>query len=105
MIAGNIAYNNITGGGDPFSAVANAALDILKTGQEAIKDSDVKQQISAYFAGQAASAPSFVQRATGKIINNNMELLFNGPTLRSFNFSFKLRPRSAITARSAVAQA
>ena len=94
MIAGNIAYNNITGGGDPFSAVANAAMDVLKTGQEAIKDPVVKQQISAYFAGQAASAPNFVQRATGKIINNNMELLFNGPTLRSFNFSFKLRPRS-----------
>ena len=94
MIAANIAYNNITGGGDPLSAMANAAMEVLKTGQEAIQDPVVRNQISAYFAGQAASAPNFVQRATGKIINNNMELLFNGPTLRSFNFSFKLRPRT-----------
>jgi len=94
MIAANIAYNNITRGADPLSAMANAAMEVLKTGQEAIQDPVVKQQISAYFAGQAASAPNFVQRATGKIINNNMELLFNGPQLRIFNFSFKLRPRT-----------
>ena len=28
------------------------------------------------------------------MINNNMELLFNGPTMRTFQFTFKLRPRS-----------
>ena len=94
MIAANIAYNNISNATDPVSAVANAAMDVLKTGSELLKDDTVKKQLSAYFAGQAASAPNFVQRATGKIINNNMELLFNGPTLRSFNFSFKLRPRT-----------
>ena len=94
LIAANIAYSNITGGDNPFSAVANAVMDVLKTGQAGIQDETVKQQISAFFAGQAASAPNFVQRATGKRINNNLELLFNGPTLRSFNFSFKLRPRT-----------
>jgi hypothetical protein len=94
MIAANIAYNNISSGSNPIKAVVDAGLDVIKTGQEALKDDSIKKQISAYFAGQAASAPNFVQRATGKIINNNMELLFNGPTLRSFNFSFKLRPRS-----------
>jgi len=94
MIAGNIAYNNISNSGNPAGAVLDAAMDVMKTGSELLKNEDVKKQLMAYFAGQAASAPSFVQRATGKIINNNMELLFNGPTLRSFNFSFKLRPRS-----------
>lgn len=94
MIAANIAYNAITTSGNPFGAVIDAAMDSLKTGQELLKDEKVKQQLSAYFAGQAASAPNFVQRATGKRINNNLELLFNGPTLRSFNFSFKLRPRT-----------
>lgn len=94
MIAANIAYGAITTSGNPFGAVIDAAMDSLKTGQELLKDEKVKQQLSAYFAGQAASAPNFVQRATGKKINNNMELLFNGPTLRSFNFSFKLRPRT-----------
>ncbi len=94
MIAGQIAYNNISSGSNPIKAVVDAGLDVIKTGQELLKDDSVKKQLMAYFAGQAASAPNFVQRATGKIINNNMELLFNGPTLRSFNFSFKLRPRS-----------
>ena len=28
------------------------------------------------------------------MINNNLELLFNGPNLRTFNFAFQLRPRS-----------
>ena len=33
-------------------------------------------------------------RQEGNIFNPNMELLFNGPTLRSFRFSFKMTPRS-----------
>lgn len=94
LIAGNIAYNNIAGGKDPGSAVINSFVDLMKTGKEALSDPNVQKQLMAYFAGQAVSAPNFVQRATGKKINNNMELLFNGPTLRSFNFSFKLRPRT-----------
>ena len=94
LIAGNIAYANITGGSNPVTAVTGALMDVIKTGQEGLLDADTKTQLMAYFAGQAASAPNFVQRATGKKINNNMELLFNGPQLRSFNFAFKLRPRT-----------
>ena len=33
-------------------------------------------------------------RQQGTILNPNMELLFNGPTLREFVFSFKLSPRN-----------
>lgn len=55
---------------------------------------DIKKAITAYFAGQAAGVPNLLQRAEGKMINNNLELLFNGPSLRSFNFSFQLRPRT-----------
>lgn len=94
LIAGNIAYANITGGSNPVTAVTGALMDVIKTGKEALLDADTKTALMAYFAGQAASAPNFVQRATGKRINNNMELLFNGPNLRIFNFSFKLRPRT-----------
>jgi hypothetical protein len=35
-----------------------------------------------------------LQRTEGAILNPNMELLFNGPSLRSFTFSFKLASRS-----------
>lgn len=44
--------------------------------------------------GGNVSAGQLLARQTGNIFNPNMELLFNGPTLRSFNFSFKMTPRS-----------
>ena len=44
--------------------------------------------------GGNVSAAQLLARETGNIFNPNMELLFNGPTLRSFNFSFKMTPRS-----------
>ena len=95
LVAANIAYSNISEGPNPFAAVGGAIMDVLATGGDLLRGNDeVAGQLRAYFAGQAASAPSFGQRATGKKINNNMELLFNGPTLRSFNFAFKLRPRT-----------
>ena len=33
-------------------------------------------------------------RTTGEILNPNLELLFDGPTLRTFRFQFKMVPRS-----------
>lgn len=39
------------------------------------------------------SLNQILARGEGKILNPNMELLFNGPTIRSFRFSFKLTPR------------
>jgi hypothetical protein len=34
-----------------------------------------------------------LSRASGAILNPNLELLFNGPQLRPFNFTFRLSPR------------
>ena len=93
-IAAGIAMNRISEASDPFSAVGKAFMDVLKSGQEAFKDKNIQTAIAAYFAGQAAGVPNIHQRATGRMINNNLELLFNGPSLRSFNFSFQLRPRT-----------
>jgi hypothetical protein len=47
-----------------------------------------------YFAEQAVGVQGLLSRATGQVLNPNLELLFNGPALRSFNFGFKLSPRS-----------
>ena len=38
-------------------------------------------------------------RTKGNIVNNNLELLFKGPTLRPFQFSFNLSPRDGVEAR------
>ena len=99
-IAAGIAYNNIQSvvasddPANPFSATINAFKESIGSAQEAIKTQAVRKAIAAYFAGQAASVPNVLQRAEGRMINNNLELLFNGPSLRSFNFNFKFRPRS-----------
>ena len=44
--------------------------------------------------GGNVSLSQLQARQEGNIFNPNMELLFNGPTLRSFRFSFKMTPRS-----------
>lgn len=37
---------------------------------------------------------AFLSRATGQVVNPNLELLFQGPKLRSFQFQVKMTPRS-----------
>ena len=44
--------------------------------------------------GGNVSVNQLLAREEGQILNPNMELLFNGPTLRNFRFSFKMTPRS-----------
>ncbi len=50
----------------------------------------VKNALISTLSGVAA-----IKREMGGVVNNNTELLFNGPKLRSFNFTFRLSPRSA----------
>ena len=44
--------------------------------------------------GPQVQANQLFQRANGELINPHMELLFGGPTLRNFRFSFRLAPRN-----------
>jgi hypothetical protein len=46
-----------------------------------------------YLAEQATSTQNLFSRATGQVINPNLELLFEKPTLRPFTFNFRLSPR------------
>jgi hypothetical protein len=58
--------------------------------------------IAAKILGNFGSNIGFDQvlaRKTGQALNPNMELLFNGPTLRQFNFDFQFAPRSDKEAR------
>ena len=56
----------------------------------------IKDLVATRFAEIAVGAEqdTFLARATGAIMNPNMELLFSAPTLRPFNFRFRLSPRS-----------
>jgi len=56
-------------------------------------DPNVKSYLQQWFAGKAIGTNIF-SRFSGAVVNPNVELLFNGPQLRPFNFSFRLSPRS-----------
>ena len=51
-------------------------------------------------AGISFNPEAFRSRITGTAINPNLELLFQGPKLRSFGFQFKMIPRSEEEARN-----
>ena len=76
--------------GQQILATAAASMAALK---ENAKDPASEAALIAYFAGQAVGANIFT-RATGTVLNPNMELLFTGPRLRTFAFNFKMTPRS-----------
>ena len=44
--------------------------------------------------GGNVTTNQLLARQSGEIINPNMELLFDGPTLRAFKFQFKMTPRN-----------
>ena len=92
--AADTAFDTIRGfkDGSLGEALANG-LNVAKENiTELVNNADTKQAIIGYFAGQAAQT-NVLARGDGVVINPNLELLFKGPTLRTFQFNFKLRPR------------
>ena len=88
MALAGAALAGITEGGGGFvDAVGDSITQITKSSGE------VKKGLAAAIAGSASGASKLLTRTTGAVMNPNMELLFNGPSLRSFNFSFLLAPR------------
>ena len=83
------AFTGITGG-------IGKGVETLGSGFQAGSDDPAtKRAIGAAFAGAAVGGNSaaILSRADGAVINPNLELLFNGPQLRPFNFTFKLAAR------------
>jgi hypothetical protein len=71
------------------------AISALQATKELIGGSskDIKTAFAAGFADAAAGTKGLLTRVTGGIVNPNMELLFQGPDLRTFNFNFTLSAR------------
>ena len=53
-----------------------------------------KAAVQQYFTGKMTGVRGIFARTKGATINPNLELLFNGPTLRPFSFQFKLSARN-----------
>ena len=112
--AAGLIGSTIEGGGEALSAMLKgddagyekATNDMTKEMKNTVgTDSSIMDAASQFVTAKATSAAigalggnvsaaDILARQTGQIFNPNMELLFNGPTLRSFNFSFKMTPRS-----------
>ena len=60
----------------------------------------LNQAILAAIAGEAVGVQGLLSRATGTVLNPNLELLFQGPQLRPFTFQFRLSPRGNRSCRS-----
>ena len=88
------------GNADLSAAATGMVESITEDAKKLLNDSGNAEFLKYYFAGQAVGADGLVTRATGKILNQNLELLFNGPQLRSFDFGFALSPRSESEART-----
>ena len=102
--AGGVALSVMKAGGDAFKE-GKSGTKIAEAFHRAIRDANKfgGAALDAYTRGLAASAAGVVganvtanqllTRETGQILNPNMELLFSGPTLRTFQFQFKFTPR------------
>ena len=87
-----VALGFIEQGGD---GLVKSAKDIIDTISSKDVNADVKKAISTSIAGSASGAGAgLLTRTTGAVLNPNLELLFQGPTLRPFDFVFKLSARS-----------
>lgn len=85
---------------NPQAAVQNL-IDVFKGDtdiQAALRTNDAKATIGAlrlYLAQTAVpGAQGLIPRTTGAILNPNLELILQSPSLRSFNFTFTMSARS-----------
>ena len=92
---GEFALGGMTGGVEGAQEAAKNILNDIDT-----VSGEAKTAIAGILAGNAINKGSQVlKRATGGIINPNSELLFNGPSLRTFSFQYKLSPREPAEAK------
>ena len=116
-IPGGISDSNACNWGDDTMnplQIAGAAVALGALGSDSVTGGlggalgDLKNQVvennqtvKSAIAGATASAAigsdinSLLGRTQGVIINPNLELLFQSPTLRPFTFEFKMSPRSS----------
>jgi hypothetical protein len=74
----------VTSGQYKFEGIDGAGMNSLKTGLAA---SAIRS------LGMNVSAQGLISRASGQVLQSNLELLFSGMTLRTFPFIFEFAPR------------
>ena len=83
----------LTGMRKGLGAMADRTSDFANTLNSEEGAEEAKDAIAAYFLQQATGVGGLLARTSGSVINPNMELIFKGPQLRQFGFTYKLSPR------------
>ena len=103
--------NSVTWGGETITSAQKALADLASAGitgglnsaattagnqgnQAVAAAPEIAQGLASYFTEQAVGVTNLLSRTQGAVQNPNLELLFSAPTLRPFNFTFKLASRS-----------
>ena len=85
---------------NPLNGAVGSAGQFLSGMQKLATSGNLQDQVTAFFAanivnsfGGNVDTTSLLSRATGQVLNPNMELLFTGVNLREFSFDFDFAPR------------
>jgi hypothetical protein len=89
----DLSLSTATGGASGARGFIDRAMGTIQGEGE-----NLKNAILTKIAESAASTQGLLPRLTGAIFNPNLELLFQGPELRTFNFNFNLSPRESVEA-------
>lgn len=95
-------------GGSGGATAAGSSLYGIDMAMKGGIDGDAQQLIAAMAASQIikratgaeVEAETILARGAGVVANNNLELLFSGPALRSFSFDYRMTARSFREART-----
>jgi hypothetical protein len=82
----------ITAGGDSLKNALKSSGVSVDAAKSLITKKLAASAVGVF--GGNVTVNQLLAREQGQVLNPNMELLFNGPTIRNFRFSFKMTPRS-----------
>ena len=93
MTAAQMAMANTvkTGLTDDMSGAMGEAGKAIEQAQAS--GADLKESLGSFFTEQLTGVTDMLSRTTGMVQNPNMELLFKGPQMRAFSFTWKMSPR------------
>ena len=72
---------------------SKAGQEIENVMNQAQTEPMMDEGLKTFFTEQLTGTTDLLSRTTGSVMNPNMELLFKGPALRAFSFSWKMSPR------------
>ena len=94
--AGALSIFNAASGGSPIQESIDVATGIFGEAARTFRSTagdDARTAINVYLAQQAVGTQNLLSRTAGAIVNPNVEMLFDAPSLRPFSFQFRMSPR------------